>query len=494
MCSSDLVMVVGFVNAGLMSLTQSIGVIFGDNIGTTITGWIISVKVGKYSLLLIGLGIFPLLFSKREKLKQGGQLLFALGMVFLGLSLMSGAFKPLRSDESFLHMMQFFSADSYFSLMATVGVGCLLTFFIQSSSAMLAITIALASTGAITFQTALALVMGENIGTTITAILASVGATTAAKRASAAHAVFNVFGVLVITSIFWIYKDFIELIIGGAADFVNEKGEKPNIAAHIAAGHTVFNVANVILFVPFLGQLEKIVKLIVKDKGKKEIKKLEFFGSISNLSPALAIGQARAELIKMSDIVSDVLENTKIYLNGKVELQEHYKKVNKLEDITDRIQYEMTIFLGKVMEVRLTSEETNKVKAILRMADELESIADYSASIVKYAKRAYEDNLDFDEQTKAEIERLSIETTNVYEKIKEEIKALNPLDEKIFKSEIQQINNMANEIKEAQLERSTNGSLSPQANLTLSDIIVSFRRIKNHMVNLLEAYQGGKHL
>ncbi|MCB0357181.1 MAG: Na/Pi cotransporter family protein, partial [Bdellovibrionales bacterium] len=219
------VMVVGFVNAGLMQLSQAIGVILGANIGTTITGWIISIKVGKYSLLLIGLSVFPLLFSKNEKWSQLGRVVFALGMVFLGLNLMSSAFKPLRSDDDFIQLLQYFQADNYVSLLATISMGCLLTFIIQSSSAMLAITIALATTGAISFQTALALVLGENIGTTITALLASVGANTTAKRAGVAHAVFNVCGVLIISSFFWLYKDFIEFIIASPADALTDKGE-----------------------------------------------------------------------------------------------------------------------------------------------------------------------------------------------------------------------------------------------------------------------------
>lgn len=279
------VMVVGFVNAGLMQLSQAIGVILGANIGTTITGWIISIKVGKYSLLLIGISIFPLLFSKNERWSQIGRVVFALGMIFLGLNLMSSAFKPLRTDPGFLNALQYFTADTYISLLATIGMGCLLTFVIQSSSAMLAITIALASTGAITFQTALALVLGENIGTTITALLASVGANTTAKRAGVAHAVFNILGVLFISSIFWYYEEFIEWIIANPADTLNSKGEKPFIAAHIAAGHTFFNVTNVIVFLPLMKFLEKLVIKLVPDKGIKEKPRLEFLEIPSSCPP-----------------------------------------------------------------------------------------------------------------------------------------------------------------------------------------------------------------
>ena len=196
------VMVVGFVNAGLMSLVQAIGIVFGANIGTTITGWIISIKIGKYGLLFIGLGIFPMLFGKSNKLRQIGRIMFGIGMIFFGLELMSGAFKPLRTMPEFIDAVAYFSQPNYFSYFACVVVGCILTVIVQSSSAMLGITMALATSGAIEFQTAAALVLGENIGTTITALLASVGGNIEAKRTARAHAIFNVLGVAIIFVIF----------------------------------------------------------------------------------------------------------------------------------------------------------------------------------------------------------------------------------------------------------------------------------------------------
>ena len=169
------VMVVGLTNAGLMQLSQAIGVILGANIGTTITGWILAVKVGKYGLLLIAIGVFPMLFSKNDRFSATAKVLVALGMIFFGLEIMSGAFKPLRSDEGFMNLMLTLDAQSLFSILGCVAIGCVMTMIIQSSSAMLGITIALALTGAIPLYTAVALVMGENIGTTITAQFAAIG-------------------------------------------------------------------------------------------------------------------------------------------------------------------------------------------------------------------------------------------------------------------------------------------------------------------------------
>ncbi len=486
------VMVIGFVNAGLMQLSQAIGVILGANIGTTITGWIISIKVGEYALLFVGLSVFPALFSKNEKVTHYAKIVFALGMIFLGLNLMSSAFKPLRSHSSFLEVMTFFSAEDYTSLVMTIMVGCLLTFVVQSSSAMLAITIALATTGAITFQTALALVLGENIGTTVTALLAGIGANTQAKRASYAHAIFNVLGVIVVSSFFWFYMGVIDSIMLGSADFISSSGDKPYIASHIAAGHTIFNVINVFLFLPFIKILEKLICKLAPDKGVKEPKTLEFFGDPRLISPALGIPQALAELVKMSNIVENIFSKTRTYLNKPQDRDLLAKEVRRKEDITDRIHIEMAVFLGHVMEAPLSNEDTQKIKSILRMTDELESIADYCASIVKSAERAYKDNIVFDEKTQNDIEALADRTAELFDTVHDCIVSYGKIDIESLKPQWEAFNSMLESVKDSHLQHLTEKNITPMASLTLSDIVVSFRRIKNHTVNLAEAYHGGK--
>ncbi|MEZ4744014.1 MAG: Na/Pi cotransporter family protein [Bdellovibrionota bacterium] len=484
------VMVVGFVNAGLMHLSQAIGVIFGANIGTTITGWIISVKIGKYSLLLIGLGIFPFLFSKNDRYVQWAKVCFALGFVFLGLQTMSGAFKPLRSQEDFLSLMGYFSADSYFSLWMTVLVGCLLTFVIQSSSAMLGITIALASTGAISFQTALGLVLGENIGTTITALLACIGANVSAKRAALAHALFNVLGVIVITSFFWQYKEFIEGIIGGAADFVDAKGEKPYIAAHIAAGHTLFNVANVLLFLPFIKKVEQLVTFLIPQKTLKKEKHLEFLGDPQTLSPTLAIEQAYMEIGKLAGLVLKILNRSKEHLTSFKENKDYAALVRKYEQITDRIQLEVMVFMEKVMKVSLTEEESHQVSALMRISDELESVADYGESIIKYSERFFSEDLKIDDETKKEIDVLFDKTINFFVYIKDIYEQRKIIDAKKYSGKIIELNELAEALKHSYLVRLHEKRYPALSSLTISDVIVALRRIRNHSENLAEAYMG----
>jgi phosphate:Na+ symporter len=479
------VMTVGFVNAGLMSLTQAIGVIFGSNIGTTITGWIISIKVGKYGLLFIGLGIFPALFSKNSKIQNMGKVLFGIGMIFLGLNLMSGAFKPLRSDADFLNMISYFSGDTYSSYFASILTGCLLTVVIQSSSAMLGITIALASTGVIGFGTAAALVLGENIGTTITAILASVGTSTNARRAARAHAIFNILGVLLVFSILPLYIDFIEWLVPGNADLLDAEGSKPNIAQHIAASHTFFNVTATIVFLPFLGHLAKLVTKITPEREGEGKPHLVLVGESADILPATAIVQADSEVKKMKDILDRMFATSTEYLkDGK---PEKLAKVRDYERITDNIQKEVTVFLCKVMEKPMSSDQTLHTQAIIKIADEYESIADYFERIVNYKNR-FKD-LQVSGKSLEEYEDFMIRVWEFFQLSTIglfNIGAHN-LDDVYTKSE--ELRVWADDIRDRHLDRVSKGEYEPLSALTYSDMVVALRKIRAHAMNVAVAIE-----
>ncbi len=487
------VMLVSFVNAGLMSLTQAIGAILGANIGTTITGWIIAINVGKYGLLLIALGIFPMIFARSNRWKTIGKCIFSLGLIFFGLELMGMAFKPLRNNDSFLKYLVIFSADNIPSVLACVMIGCGLTMIIQSSSAMLGITISLAVTGIISFQTAVALVLGENIGTTITALLASINTNTAGRRAARAHACFNVLGVFTMVLIFRFYIPFIEWLIGGAADYTLANGSKPNIAAHIAASHTVFNVSATILFLPFVKHLAKFVTWITPEPEQKEINKLKFIGEVDNMSPELAIIEAKQEMFKMSKIVDKTLMLTREYMTEDKPDNKKADEVKKHEGITDNIQKEITLFLHKVMEASLNPEQTKMVNTVLRTSDELESVGDYCESLIDYRKRLFEI---IDKFTPESIMILSEYLEDVHAFYRESLTVLdNPgFSLKKHRSRYSELGNKADKIREIHLEHIKNGKYDPLSGLTFSDIMVALRRIKNHSLNIAEALTGGKAL
>ncbi len=486
------VMVVGFVNAGLMQLNQAIGVIFGANIGTTVTGWIISIKVGKYGLLFIGLGIFPLLFSKSNKWRQFGRVMFGIGMIFFGLKIMSDSFKPLREMPQFLDAISYFSGLNYGSYFASIIVGCILTMIVQSSSAMLGITIALASTGVIHFHTAAALVLGENIGTTITALLAAVGGNVNARRAARAHAIFNMIGVTVIFCIFPYYIHFIDWIVPGDANFVNSDGEFSNIAVHIATGHTIFNVAATLIFLPFLHKLSDLVTRMTPDLGGPKSHQLIMLGEPQDMIPAAAIAQAKAETDKMKDIVDRMYRLTKRLLNDKIEkkqIETALSKINDYEQITDNIQKEVTVFLIKVQEVALSAKQSHEAQAIIKVVDELESVADYIANLANYTKRA---NLQELFATGA-----GEDFFNFFDSVQEYYKnvTLHFVEERKvnfqeLKTKSEELRVEANTIRDHHLERVSKGAYPALSALTYSDMIVALRKIRSHSENIAEALEG----
>lgn len=481
------VMTVGFVNAGLMSLKQAIGVIFGSNIGTTITGWIISIKIGKYGLLFIGLGIFPALFSKNEKFKYWGRVLFGVGMIFMGLETMSAAFKPLRSNQTFLNLVGHFSAQTYGSYLASIGMGCLLTMIIQSSSAMLGITMALATTGVIEFHTATALVMGENIGTTITALLASVGASINAKRAARAHAIFNVLGVSIMFIILPFYVEFIEWLVPGQANFLSQDGQHPNIAGHIAAAHTFFNVTATILFLPFVNNLAQLVTWLTPDKKKKakDIPRLEVVGD--SILPAAAIAQAEQEMVKLLDIVKR-MENTLLdYLKKDKDDSTLYNKIREYEQITDNIQKEITVFLCKVMEKNLTTIQSRQTQALIRIADELESIADYFERLAEYRHRFDNEN-PLEAQAGEEFFKFFGEISLFIDLCADGIGGdfVDHSSEIVRKSE--EMRKEADQMRDNHIARVGAGNYTPLTALTYSDMVVSLRKVRAHAQNIAEAY------
>ncbi len=485
------VMTVSLVNAGLMELRQAIGVILGANIGTTVTGWIISIKIGQYGLLLIGLGMFPMLVAERAWLNTLGKTLVALGLIFTGLNFMSGAFVPLRTDENFISYLHLFDARSLTSLLACVVLACLLTVLIQSSSAMLGITITLAATGVIDFHTAVALIIGENIGTTITAQIAAIGANTSAVRTARAHAIFNMAGAALIIAIFPWYVEFVDWLVAGEANLQDEDGMRPNIGWHIAVAHTMFNVVNVLVWIPLIGSLTKFVVWLVPQKGEKEIHKLRYLGTRSTMAPEVALQQADLEMDNMVGITREMFEVTKEYVNQPKHEKKMFARINHLEDITDNIEEEMIKFITTISTGSLSRTQSARAYGLVRMADEIESIADSLQSFAIYRGRLYkrkediseeawQDIMEFFDRVAAYFERLTI-ARNRGAGIPEVKRAIR---------EVEELTRVADRMRDRHLERIQSGSCQSVTAQTYSDMFVSLRHIKNHSVNYIEAWSG----
>lgn len=485
------VMTVTLVNAGLMELRQAIGVVLGANIGTTVTGWIISIKIGQYGLLLIGLGMFPMLVAERAWLNTLGKALVALGLIFTGLNFMSGAFVPLRGDENVISYLYLFDARTLTSLLACVVLACLLTVLIQSSSAMLGITMTLATTGVIDFHTAVALIIGENIGTTITAQLAAIGANTSAVRTARAHAIFNMLGAAFIIAIFPWYVEFVDWLVVGEASLQDEDGMRPHIAWHIAVAHTMFNVVNVLVWIPFIGSLTRFVTWLVPQKGEKEIHKLKYLGTRSTLAPEVALQQADLEMDNMVNITREMFEVTKEYVNQSKHDKKMFERINHLEDITDNIEEEMIKFITTISTGSVTRNQSARAYGLVRMADEIESIADSLQSFAIYRGRLYKRKEDISEEAWADIMEFFDTVGAYFHRLTEAREQGANLHEiKALIEEVKELTRLADRMRDRHLERIQTGSCQSVTAQTYSDMFVSLRHIKNHTVNYIEAWSG----
>lgn len=478
------VMTVGMVNAGLMTLKQAIGVIFGANIGTTITGWIISIKVDKYGLLLVGLGFIPGLFSKSNKWQHIGRAILGVGMVFIGLKTMSDAFVPLRESEAFLSSISYFAGDTYQAYFASILMGCALTMVVQSSSAMLGITMALASTGVINYHTAVALVLGENIGTTITALLASVGASVNAKRAARAHATFNVLGVLVMFIILPYYFDFVSWMVPGDPNLKLADGTQPNINAHIAMAHSIFNVTATLLFLPFLNQLASFVTKITPDRTTaKEVPQLLMLGNPADLLPATSLIQAESEIRKMADVVSRMYKLTREYWHENEDDPKKLAKILDYERITDNIHKEVTVFLCYVMERPLSHHQSEQTQALIKISDELESCADYLERLAKYRER-FRGGETLEGESRHEFFSFMDEVQGFFDMAIAGLENSTTHDKARLVAKSEELQIWADSIRDKHLDRISKGSYKPVTALTFSDMVVALRKIRTHAFHM----------
>ncbi len=384
--------------------------------------------------------------------------------------------------------MAYFAADSAPTLLACVAIGAVLTMVVQSSSAMLGITIALASSGSVTFQTAVALVLGENIGTTITAILATLGANSSAKRAARAHASFNVVGVLLLLPFFWKYLAFVEYLIGGVADELTANGERPYIAAHIAAAHTLFNVMATLIALPFLKHLERFVVWLTPAPATKETPHLRYLPSKLDLeAPALTLTMAEKEVLNLAEITGRAVEATRKLLLAEKFDPALFEKIVSYEKITDSIQSEITIFLCRAQQARLSSEQSAASHAYIHASDEFESIADYCASLARARARLHEAGQSL---TGPALETLSSYTTAVTQNFADMVAALlrgERLDRSHFEKTTLALAEEGNHIRNLHRQRLESGSCAPLAGMAFTDMIVGLRKLKSHTLEVVRA-------
>ncbi len=473
------VMTVGFVNASLMNLTQAIAVILGANIGTTITGWLVSLNLGDFALLLVGVGFFPGLFSKTERWQHLGLCILGAGLLFLGINAMTSAMISLKGSESFMNSISYFTKDHAGAYLSSIMMGCLLTMIVQSSTAMLALTMVMAYTGILPFHTAICMVLGENIGTTITAVLASIGATSSARRAATAHGFIKVANVIIVLIIFPIYLSAVNALIPQDPYFMNEQGYFPFAMAHIAWAHTLFNVIAAIIFLPFTNVIARVVTNIIPERHEKEVPHLLVLGDPNNMLPAASMTQAESELRKMKDIVERMYKLTREYWDADEYDSKKLAKIIDYERITDNIHKEITVFLCYVMEKPMSHHQSEQIQSMIKISDELESVADYIERLANYRERFKKD------------ERLTGESRDEFFQFLDDVGSFflmvgrglqdgEYMDMSKIEAKSHELQLWADSMREKHLDRISKGTYPPVTALTYSDMVVALRKIRAH--------------
>lgn len=401
--SATTVMVVSFVNAGLLSLIESIGVIMGANVGTTVTAWLISIlgfkiSMAEVSLPLIGLCL-PLLFSNKRSRKSWGELIIGFALLFIGLEFLKDAMPNLNENPEILTFLKEYTDMGYVSYILFMLIGTALTILIQSSSATMALTLVMCANGWISFEIAASMVLGENIGTTVTANLAAMVANTTAKRAALAHLVFNVFGVVWVLSIFPIFLGWIEQfsVFLGIGNPVTNIGSVPMA---LSLFHTMFNVTNVLILIWFVKLIAKIVTKIIPMKEKNEdaftLKHIKI-GLLS--TPDASLFQAKQEISLYGKNARDMFRKVTECLEMPVkDFPKQFDHLVKMEDESDKVEIEIANYLTKVSESKLSTENSQRIRAMFKIVSEIESIADSSLNVTKAISRRNDQNVVFSEE------------------------------------------------------------------------------------------------
>ena len=495
------VIVVGLVNAGLMQLQQAVGVIFGANIGTTITGWILVLNIGKYGLPMLGAAALVYLFARRDRTRFIAMALMGMGMVFFGLELMKNGFAPIKDMPVFMDAFQWFAADSYAGIYKAVLVGCILTLIVQSSSATLGITIGLAATGVIPFQTAAALVLGENIGTTITIVLASFGANTNAKRAALAHVMFNLLGALWITLVFpWYIK-----LIAGTVAMVHgadpltislASGMDPLefatvVTASIALTHSGFNIVNTAAFLPFIRPYTRMLERLIPDPRMKEVARLRRIEAGTVSSPVLGLEQSRGEVIQMGQGTIKMMEWIRqLGFHGPWD-ELLVRKTFHREEVLDNVQREVVAYLTSTLDSTMPQMVAEEGRQQLRIAHEYESISDRAASILRAFSQLRQQRLELHAAQQEELRQLHDAVSAFLREVTETYVERTTISAADARSHSESIDRLVRTLRDQQLQRMIDGPIDPGLSLIYTGLITDYARIRSHARNVHDAMSGG---
>lgn len=480
--SATTVMVVGFVNSGMMTLRQAVWIIMGANIGTTITGQLIALDVGAIAPLFAFIGVALIVFVKKQKVHHYGLIVAGLGILFIGMELMSSSMMPLRDSEQFISLMTKFE-NPVLGILA----GMIFTAIIQSSSASVGILQALATSGLIGLPNAVFVLFGQNIGTCITAVLAAIGTNRNAKRTTVIHLMFNVIGTCIFTV----------LCIVTPLTSVVENFTPDNVAAQIANMHTLFNIVTTILLIPFGTQLAKLATKILPDKEEEtqEVMHLEYIRSTENKKEnqiglsAIAMTGIKNELHRMMDMAKvNVGRSFDAVIEGKTTL---LAEVTDREEYIDFLNKEISKYISKIMVTESNQQDSQYISALFKVSGNLERIGDHAINICEYTKLIEEKHIKFSKEEIAEIQemqKVSMEALtlleNIEENSKENIKHIEDIE--------QRMDDMTEVYRKKEMQRMQDGISSDEACILYSEMLTDFERIGDHILNIGQEMGLGK--
>ncbi len=476
--SATTVMVVGFVNSGLMSLSQSIGVIMGANIGTTITAWLLSLsgiegdgflmqmlKPENFSLIFATIGIV-LSFSKKEKHKDVGNILLGFTVLMYGMKMMSGAVAPLKESETFTQILVMFSNP-----LLGVLTGALLTAIIQSSSASVGILQALCSTGAVYYSNAIPIIMGQNIGTCITAIISAIGANRNAKRVSVVHLSFNIIGTVAFLVLFYTIHNLVGFAFYD--DVMNP--------ADIAIVHTIFNLFTTLLLIPFTKQLEKLAYFVIKDKDTAN--EIQLLDERLLETPAVAVQQSKIVTLKMMHIATESLSKALDLLGSKF-TDAAAEEIEALENEVDTFEDKLGTYLVKLSRHSLNYEDSHQISSLLHTIGDFERMSDHAVNLVDSAREIHEKKVEFSEEGRREIQTMANAireiiglTATAFEHNDLAVAAqIEPLE--------QVIDGLKYKLKKGHIARLQQNDCTIETGFVFNDLITNFERIADHCSNI----------
>lgn len=479
--SATTVMVVGFVNAEIMNLTQAVGVIMGANIGTTITSWLVSMnewswaevlKPDFFAPVLIGIGAFIVLFAKREKKKDVGEILVGFGVLFVGLSFMSGSIEPYSDAKIFSDIFRVLGNNPFLGIIA----GTAVTALIQSSSASVSILQTLAMNGVVTSQSAIYITLGQNIGTCVTALLSSAGANRTAKRAAAIHLLFNTLGAVIFGIGMFAFFQFNPQIAGSQINSVQ-----------ISVFHTIFNISNTLLLFPFANQLVKLSGLILKDTSEEEAAD-EATSVLKHLdkrileTPSFAVENVVKEILHMGDVA---LDNLKLSIHCLLKNNmDEVSQVVKNEETIDKLEKFITEYLVKISNLSLTERQEEVVNHMFYTVSNIERIGDHAENISELAAKKIEHNLQFSENAQKEMEDICNAAVESFENAMLARRTQNmEYVRKVVKME-DVVDALEEELREKHIQRLSQNLCDTETGVIFIDTLVNLERVSDHSLNI----------